>query len=127
MSIQSDPEREIFRFRDPQLRTAVRDLRAAVRHDPAALKAFERAIERVKYLDKLIRLWDDRHSKQAAAALASGNAERASAAAWLLFDESTRRQVLAALTFDTATDAAAAAERVQAAMEAGRLVEEGAQ
>jgi hypothetical protein len=116
-----EPTTETFRFRDPALRDAIKALRAAVRNDPATLRVFERVVERVKKLDRILGDWDAHHGRQAMAFLESGQPERASGAAWMLFDPDRRRAILSQIHLGI--DADEIAERVAANLAAERFEE----
>ncbi|MEN9934319.1 MAG: hypothetical protein RLZZ387_898 [Chloroflexota bacterium] len=125
MTAYTPPETERHTWRDQRLGAALKAHRSAVKDDPDAQRTLDRLIERLRYLDRCISLWDTHHAKQAAAALDAGQHERAAGLAWLVWDADTRGALLAQVRMEGAAEEAA--QRVELNRELGRVtVEEGA-
>jgi hypothetical protein len=69
-------------------------VRAAVRTQPAAKIALERAEHRLRFVLRVIELWDAGHAKRAEQLVRLGSHSAANTFASLIFDDETRHALL---------------------------------
>jgi hypothetical protein len=106
-------------YRDPQLAAQIKDLRAAVKSMPTAKHALEKVEARLKYVLKVVELWDASHAERAATLIRLGQIEAANSAASLIFESGLRSDLLrqAPITQDVG-----AGDRLAESLEMGREV-----
>ena len=127
MSTNDRPEPGSTKLRDTKLAGLVKAHRATLKDNPAGQKTFEAVVDRLKYHDRTIGAWCDRHAADAWKALAEGKLDAASVAAMHVFDLDARDAILqqiALMTDDGQRERVAAetAARVERAAELGREV-----
>lgn len=106
-------------YRDKQLGTLMKELRGAVRSLPLAKQALERVEQRLRYVLRVVELWDHTHAERAELLIRLGNLPAANTAASLVFDEGRRHDLLRQTNIGLD---ATAADRLAEAVELGREV-----
>lgn len=81
-------------YRDRQLADLITDLRAEVRTVPRAKAALERVEKRLKWSLRLLESWDTTHAERAKMLLGLGKVAAANTEASLIFDDTTRHNLL---------------------------------
>jgi hypothetical protein len=81
-------------YRDSQLHSAIRELRAAVKPFPRAARALQGVEYRLKFVLRVVQSWDDHHAERAETLIRLGKIEAANSAASLIFDDGLRADLL---------------------------------
>ena len=93
-AIDAPPTERQSTYRDAQLHALMKALRAAVKSNPYARIALEKAEGRLRYVLRVVEVWDKSHAEHAELLIRLGNLAAANSAATMIFDGELRQSLL---------------------------------
>lgn len=97
-------------YRDAQLAKSLKTLRADIRTNPNAKRSLEKVEKRLKYLFRVLDLWDSSHAERCELLLRLGNIPAANTSATMIFDAELRARLLSRARIGLDQDTSAIAD-----------------